>query len=163
MQVVHFRVWTQTFIQVSSLRFTLYDNFSFLSNCWLLVFVFLQGSAVKTGVFNFFSQLCGSAIGNYGFQIIFFFGFKTQVFNFQFLTRPNISLSRFPNFWPKRAIFLFTSIGPLTKSIFPLSFEEKMARTFPVKSQSAILVSAIGKSKSTDCLQDKKVTLGQFF
>ena len=37
---------------------------------------------------------------------IFFLGFKTQVFNFQFLTQPDISFPRFPNFWPEKGYFL---------------------------------------------------------
>ena len=56
----HFRVLTRTFIRVSNLRFTSFFNFSFslfLSNCWLLAFGFLQGSAVKPRFMNFFSQL----------------------------------------------------------------------------------------------------------
>ena len=35
---------------------------------------------------------------NDGLQILFFLGFKTQVFNFQFLTRPDILFSSFPHF-----------------------------------------------------------------
>jgi hypothetical protein len=56
----------------------------FLSNCRLLVFVFLQDPALW----------------------LFFLGFKTGVFNSQFLTRPDISFSRFPNFWPENSYFL---------------------------------------------------------
>ena len=47
-----------SFILVSNLRFTSYFNFSFnlfLSNSWLLVFGFLQGSEVKLGFWTFFS------------------------------------------------------------------------------------------------------------
>ena len=47
-----FQIW------VLNLRFTSYFNFSFnefLSNCWLLVFDFLQGSAVKPRFWKFFS------------------------------------------------------------------------------------------------------------
>ena len=47
-----FQIW------VSNLIFTSYFNFSFnlsLSNCWLLVFDFLQDSAVKPRFWSFFS------------------------------------------------------------------------------------------------------------
>ena len=47
-----FQIW------VSNLRFTSYFNSSFnlfLSNCWLLVFDFLQDSAVKPRFWTFFS------------------------------------------------------------------------------------------------------------
>ena len=47
-----FQIW------VWNLRFTSYFNASFnlfLSNCWLLVFGFLQGSAVKSRVWTYFS------------------------------------------------------------------------------------------------------------
>ena len=80
-------------ICVSNLRFTSYFNFSFnlfLSNCWLLAFGFLQGSAVKPRFWTFFSV-------NYCFfaqQPRIRVGFKTQVFNSQFLTQTDISFSR---------------------------------------------------------------------
>ena len=43
---------------------------------------------------------------NDGLQILFFLGFKTQVFNFQFLTRPDILFSSFPHFWTEKGYFL---------------------------------------------------------
>ena len=44
-------------------------------------------------------------------------GFKTKVFNFQFLTQPNISFSRFPNFWPEKGYFLVYFNRPSDKTI----------------------------------------------
>ena len=61
--VFHFRVWIHSFFRVSNLKFTWYFNFSFnlfLSNCWLLIFGFLQDSAVKPGFWTFFSVNCCS-------------------------------------------------------------------------------------------------------
>ena len=93
----HFPVLTQTFIRVSKLRFTSYFNFSFnlfLSNC--LCF----------STRNFFRSSLAQQSRIYGFQIIFFLGFKTRVFNSQFLTQPDISFCRFPNFKHEKGYFL---------------------------------------------------------
>ena len=50
------------------------------------------------------------------FSQLIFLGVKTQVFDFQFLTQPNISFSRFPNFWHKKGYFWFTLIGPMSST-----------------------------------------------
>ena len=69
-----FQVWTQTFIRVSNLWFTSFlisvMNL-FLSNCWLLVFVFLPDSAVKTKVLNLFHSSLAQQSRNTGFKSIF--------------------------------------------------------------------------------------------
>ena len=74
----------KTIVWVSNLRFTSCFNLImnlFLSNCWLSVFVFLQSSAVKTQVLNFFlsslAQQSRSGVSNF---ILFVF----QNLNFQF-------------------------------------------------------------------------------
>jgi hypothetical protein len=85
---------------VSNLRFTSYFNFSFnlfLRNCWLLVFGFLKDSAVKPSFWTFFSVNYWSLSQQPRMRVLNL-GFKIQVFNFQFLTRTDISFSRFSNF-----------------------------------------------------------------
>ena len=62
----------------------------------------------KTQGLNFFYQLFGPGFGfDSGFGLGFSnLGSKTRVFNFQFLTQPDISFSRFPNFKPQKGHFL---------------------------------------------------------
>ena len=77
----------------------------FFSNCWLLVFGFLQGSAVKPEVWTFFPQLI-IALWLSNIELWFLnLGFINYVFNSQFLTKADISFSRFPNFKPKKTHF----------------------------------------------------------
>ena len=77
----------------------------------------------KTQVLNFFSvnhcslaqqlEFCKAWVSKLGFSKHAFknsdfqsLGFKNQVFNSQVLTWPDISFSRFPNFWPEKGYFL---------------------------------------------------------
>ena len=54
-------------------------------------------------------------------------GFKTQVFKFQFLTRPNISFSRFPNFWPEKGYFLVYFNRPTILAFFQIIYLDTQA------------------------------------
>ena len=108
-----FWIWTQTFIRVSNLRLTSCINFGFFSTIASILF-FSQQLLIVNLVF-YKVQLSNPKF--WTFSQLFFLGFKTQVFNFQFLTRPDISFSRFPNdyFWS-------TLISPLSNSIlYPLA------------------------------------------
>ena len=66
------------------------------------------GPGIQVLIFAFFIS---------GLDPNIYLGFKTQVFNFHFLTRPEISFSRFPNFKPKNDNFLVYFNRPYVKAI----------------------------------------------
>jgi len=84
----------------------------FLSNCWLLVFVFLQGSAVKNRVLNFcLSSLAQqSRIRDFKF---YFAGLKNPGFQFPVFNPTWVQKPKKINFKPEKLNSWFTLTGPL--------------------------------------------------
>ena len=104
--VFHFQVWTQIFFPGFKPEMHFKFLFHFLLISQQLLIVFPTRLSSQTQDFELFSQLI-IAIWLSNLELgSFFLGFKTHVFNFQFLTQTDISFSRFPNFRPKKGHFL---------------------------------------------------------
>ena len=99
--VIKFYVGFQTF--------TSYFNFSFeLISQQLLIVIFCFYTRLSS--IELFSHLLRLSNLELGYSNSILLGFQTQVFNSQVLTQTDISLSRFPNFKPEKAIFWFTLV-----------------------------------------------------
>ena len=91
---------------------SVFTYFSAIADCQSLVFYKLQ---LLSGGFELFSQLIIVIwLSNLelGFSNL---GFKTRVFNFQFLTQPDIPFSRFLNFNPEKGHFLAYFNRPINR------------------------------------------------
>ena len=101
-----FWLWTRIFIQVSNLRFTSCINFSLFSAIGSIS-GFSQQLLIVNSLVSYKAQMSNLKFWTFSqLSIARIMGCKTQVFKFQFLTRPNISFSRFLNFWPEKGYFL---------------------------------------------------------